>query len=534
MDNRVIKICILFTCILKILPYNIYSQADYINLNTENILRYEKKFYDNNQYHSGIRPFLKSDIHASDSLSENVDFKITKRFYSFLLNSNFIEKNHKAFTIYANPILSVAPEISTNPKESYQNFQAGITIGGEAGKKFAFRFDGLYGIQTFYHQFDSKIDSGKQIPYFGNSLSKNGPDYGYTSLTGYLSYNPWKYLNLQSGIGSNFWGEGYRSLFLSDNTTRYPFFKVSVNVWKIKYIWLFGYLQDFNSELNSQELKSKLLFSHYLSWNATNWLNINFFESIVSNPVDSMGITYFNVGYLNPVIFFRPVEFSGGSADNALLGFGFKIKLWKKYQIYTQMVIDEFVWSELKSGSGWWGNKFGLQGGLKIFDPFNLKNLFVQMEYNAVRPYTFSYSNSILNYGNHFYPLAHPSGANFKEFVFISHYHSKRFSAMLKAIISSAGMDSDSINYGHNTYKSTNQRASDYGNAFLQGYKGNFSSVELKISWILNPKLNHLVFASIKKQKIEYPGLNLNNTYLSLGLKYLLWNNDLDYLQLND
>jgi len=309
-----------------------------------------------------------------------------------------------------------------------------------------------------------------------------------------------------------------------------PFVKASVNVWRFKYLWHFGYLRDFNTEIPNLQLNSKLLFSHYLSLNATKWLNINFFESIVSNPVDSVGVTYFNINYLNPVIFFRPVEFSGGSADNALLGFGFKLKLYKKYQFYGQMVIDEFVWSQMKSGNGWWGNKFGIQAGLKIFDFANIQNLYFQLEYNAVRPYTYSYSNSILNYGNHFQPLAHPTGANFGEGIMLAHYHKNRYSLLLKTIISSSGMDKDSISYGQDIYKPYYQRQGDYNNSFKQGLETSFYHIELKVSWLINPNLNHSFFLSVISQKQNSNTTEFKNTYISLGIKYLLYNDNLDYL----
>ncbi len=533
-DNISKKSCILnylfSTTICFVINYISFSQPNYINLNIENNLRFEKKYYSQPNFHSNIKPFLTSDFLSYDSLAQKSEIITKNKLIYYLLNNNIFELNSSHFKIQINPILEIAPEFVINPQQSLNNYKAGISIGGNIGNQFAFQMNGFYGIQSYYDHLELKIDSCGLLPGIGKYLYKKGNDYHYASIIGYLSFSPWKYLNLQTGIGGNFWGEGYRSLFLSDNSVNYPFFKATINVWRFKYIWLFGYLRDFNSELLNNELKSKLLFSHYLSWNATHWLNINFFESIVSNPIDSLGITNFNVGYLNPVIFFRPVEFAGGSADNALLGFGFNLKFQDKYQLYGQMVIDEFVLSEMKSGSGWWGNKFGLQGGIKAFDVFNLQNLFIQFEYNAVRPYTYSYSNSILNYGNHFQSLAHPSGANFEELIFLAHYHKNRFSVLLKAIIGNAGMDKDSTSYGQNIYKSYLLRANDYGNKFRQGFKGDYSNLEIKISWLLNPKLNHSLFVCINNQNIQLPSLTSRNTFISLGIRCLVRDLELDYL----
>jgi len=507
-----------------------FSQPFYLNINHETNIRYEKIHFSDSNFHSNIKPFLDSDIQSNDSIGEKLEIVTKSAFLNKLFNESVFERKFKKTGISINPIINIAPQFFINRQQTLENYYAGLSIGGNIGTKLAFKLDGFYGIQSYQDHIALKIDSSRQIPGFGKYLLKKGANYYYPSITGYLSYSPLKYLNIQTGIGGNFWGDGYRSLFLSDNSPNYPFFKATINVWKFKYIWLFGYLQDFNTNFQNNVLKSKLLFSHYLSWNATSWLNINFFESIVSNPVDSMGITNFNTGYLNPVIFFRPIEFAGGSADNALLGFGFKIKLWKKYQLYSQFIIDEFVWSQMKSGQDWWGNKFGLQSGIKAFHVFNVKNLYLQFEYNSIRPYTYSYSNSILNYGNHFQALSHPSGANFEEFVFIAHYHKNRFSFALKAIISKAGMDSDSISYGQDIYKSYTLRASDFGNKFKQGNMGNFSNLETKICWLINPKLDHSLFLSLNKQNIQLPSLSADNIIITLGIKYLLFDNDIDYL----
>ena len=520
----------IITSIFLFLSNYAYSQPVFLKLNTETNLRFEKIFYDQIEFQSNIKPFLISEIPSFDSLSPKLEIKKNNIFLDKLLNDNILENKSNQFRIYANPIVQLSPVFGNNPKEIINNYRVGLTIGGNIGKQFAFQFDGFYGLQSYTQDFVSRIDSSGIIPAYGKYLGKTSSGYQYASITGYLSYSPSKYFNLQTGIGGNFWGDGYRSLFLSDNSANYPFLKATVNIWRFKYLWLIGYLRDFNSDIPNNTLKSKLIFSHYLSWNATKWLNINFFESIVSNPVDSMGVTYFNIAYLNPVIFYRPVEFAGGSADNALLGFGFKLKLYKKYQFYGQVLFDEFVWAQMKSGNGWWGNKFGIQAGLKVFDLLNIKNLYLQIELNDVRPYTYSYSNSNLNYGNQFQPLAHPTGANFGETIILAHYHKNRFSVLAKAVISSAGLDIDSISYGQDIYKPYTHRQGDYNNKFLQGFKGNYYHIELKMDWLINPKLNHSIFVSIIKQNRNSSSSNFQNTCFSIGIRYLLRNDELDYL----
>ena len=61
-----------------------------------------------------------------------------------------------------------------------------------------------------------------------------------------------------------------------------------------------------------------------------------------------------------------------GSADNSLLGAGLKLTFNKHLIAYSNFILDEFLLSELRNSTGWWGNKYGLQFGLKLFDILNL------------------------------------------------------------------------------------------------------------------------------------------------------------------
>lgn len=201
----------------------------------------------------------------------------------------------------------------------------------------------------------------------------------------------------------------------------------------------------------------------------------------------------FDANYLNPVVFYRPVEYSLGSPDNALLGASFRLKLAKNIQLYSQVIIDEFYLKFLKERKGWWANKQGYQAGFKIFNLFTLKNLNLQGEANYVRPYTYSHGNSIQNYGHYNQPLAHPYGANFYEAIGMLNYQYKRFFVATKAIYAKVGLDSSGVNYGQNIYASYITRPSDFGNYVGQGLTTKLLFVEGKLSWLINPEYNFVI-----------------------------------------
>ncbi|QEC50901.1 hypothetical protein [Anseongella ginsenosidimutans] len=53
-------------------------------------------------------------------------------------------------------------------------------------------------------------------------------------------------------------------------------------------------------------------------------------------------------------------------------------------------------------------NKYGIQLGFKTFDLFRVKDLNWLLEFNTVRPYTYSQRDPLINYAHYNQPLGHP------------------------------------------------------------------------------------------------------------------------------
>ncbi|MCF6241118.1 MAG: hypothetical protein L3J74_07215 [Bacteroidales bacterium] len=499
-----------------------------IPLHNELNYRIEKNTYSDSNFFSDIKPY-RVHKYFMDSIHNSILIKNHNKIIFHLLNSDLFSFKKNSFLINILPVISILPKYINNTENIPVDYQLGLNINSFIGKKLSINFTGFYGISSFDDYWQTYLDSSGIVPHYGKFIALDKPNYHFWSLKGYISYQPWKYFNFEAGKDKNFFGEGYRSLFISDNSNSNLYFKTSVAIWKFRYIWLISGLKDENTNTPGS-LKNKLQFSHYLSWNATKWLNLNFFESIISNPVDSVGVPYFNINYLNPVIFYRPVEFASGSADNALMGLGVNLKFLEKYRFYSQFLIDEFVISEIKAKNGWWGNKFAVQAGMKIYDAFGIKNLLLLGEINIIRPYTYSYSNSILNYGNYKQAIAHPSGANLKESVFIAHYDKGRFSTQFKIIYQISGLDTNAVSFGKNIYKSNTQRPDDYGHAITQGLKTQFLYSELKTSWFINSKSNTQFQITLSTYNIQNAQVNFSDFSISLGIKTLIFNENLDYL----
>jgi hypothetical protein len=188
---------------------------------------------------------------------------------------------------------------------------------------------------------------------------------------------------------------------------------------------------------------------------------VGLFESIVWQGGDTTGARRgFDVNYLNPVIFYRPVEFSRGSPDNVIIGMNLKAIILKKYMLYGQLLLDEFSLTEVRAGNGWWANKQGFQLGWKFFDFLGIRNFCWQNELNVVRPYTYGHFTAEQSYTHYAQPLAHPLGANFIENVQFLRYRYKRWGIEAKFLYSIYGADTLSAagvmsNVGQNLFVPT-------------------------------------------------------------------------------
>jgi len=331
------------------------------------------------------------------------------------------------------------------------------------------------------------------------------------------------------GYGKNFFGDGYRSLLLSDNSTSVPFFKIETSFAGIKYVNLYQVWRDIYEPLDQiKPAKLKYSATHYLSWNITKDFNLSIFETVVIGGKDTLSNRGFDLNYLNPVVFYRPVEYSIGSADNVLMGLNLSYKPYSGGLIYYQLILDEFLLSELKARSRWWANKYGMQVGFKAKD-FILDNLYFQTEFNFVRPFTYSHKFSAQNYGQMNSPMAHPIGANFYEALNVLSYRKGKHQITNKMVYSGYGIDTSVVNYGQNIFHSYADRAGEYDHTIMQGLKTNVFNNQLIYEYTIAPKINLYLIAQYNYRFEINPLGTKNNHYVMVGLKSRIWNQYTDF-----
>lgn len=421
---------------------------------------------------------------------------------------------------------------------SPSRFTNDLAIGGHLlgyfGKKFAFNLKVLGGKEVFNSWQDSIVRQTRVVPGTGFAYRDNADTfltrYAYQYYSGYLSYSPNKIFNFQLGQDRHFWGDGYRSLFLSDVSAPYPFLKITTNVWHLTYVNLYTIMKDASnpSGLKADHLTKYATF-HYLGWNATKRINIGLFESIIWQGSDSTRHRGYDVNYLNPVMFFRPTEYSLGSSDNAFLGFSFKLKILKKQQLYGQLLLDEFLLKEVIADTGWWGNKQAFQLGFKSFDLFKFKGLNFQTEFNYVRPYTYAHGSVQQSYGHMNEPLAHPLGANFMESATFLNYRYKRLFVEAKCVYAFYGGDSAGTDFGKNIFLSYTNRPREYGNYTAQGFQTTLITASLRGAYMLDTRMNLKIELGFADRIMKTSYATKQTPWIFLGIRTSLGNLYNDY-----
>ena len=493
--------------------YNIFSESENHTIST--IL------------HTGVKPFMLSNL---DSNIQNSEGSWLFRKWN---KEHFIQEQTKEFSLIINPIINI--EIGKekgNNKLIWTNTR-GIVADGKLGNKFTFYSSFLENQSVFPRYITNNIFSKSSwiVPGQGESHWTTDSIFDYTMASGHFSYKLSKFSNMQFGTGKNFIGDGYRSMILSDNAFNYPFLKIQTTVGIFQYTNLYMEHMDLYSNPSEEFAYDKKYMSlHYLSANITNRWNLAIFESVVWGNTRTPEFSGFDISYLNPIIFLRPVEFSLNSSDNMLMGLNSKFKISNSSHLYAQFVLDEFSGPDL-NGDGFWGNKYAYQLGWKYYNVFGVNNLVIQLENNLSRPYTYSHFNSSQSYGHYFQSLAHPLGANFNEIIFFTDYKYKKWEVHLQLLKSKYGgkIINDLTSYGNDIFMSNNDRPSDYGIEMFQGNLSNLNYYKFTVSYLFNPKTNLKVESGYVYRSLEDDYEENITNFFFFALKSDLFNRYYDY-----
>lgn len=486
------------------------------------------------RYHTGIDSLL------GTSDAEDISSKRYRQSKHPLWNTfyrtpaQFYEVDVKDFYLRVNPMIHVA--VGNETEEGVTTFynQRGLSLRGGVGENVFFQTS-FYDSQVRYSNFINQYtDSVGVVPGvasykdYNSSLLNISDGRDFLLATAYVGVNLGKYIGFQLGHNQFFIGEGIRSLLLSDYST--PFFSLKINtrIWKFHYQNIFAEISadNFMSVSGySEAVPKKYMAAHYLSFKPNKTFTIGLFESVVFDRPGNQ----FELQYLNPIILYRTVESWIGSPDNVLLGFNSRLDIKKTASVYGQFILDDISISNILDGHmDWWGNKFGYQLGAKYINAFGIPFLDAQVEWNQVRPYTYSHYDSQSNYSNYKQTLAHPLGANFNELIFAVRYQATPHLLLQSTLhLMDTGEDMDSISYGGNVILPNTQRPGDYGHHIGQGIETNISYWSSSAQYELSPGVFIDARVILRNKTSASPERNLKTNLFQFGVRYnMAWRED--------
>lgn len=454
--------------------------------------------------------------------------------YFYQTPANLFQVDDKYFSLRLNPILDISYGKDSDVDDPIFYNRRGVETRVGIDDRIYFYANILETQARFPEYVHQKINNDKSVP--GAGLYKNyrstvfNIDNGFDFLLsqGYLAFNVTSHVGVQFGHGQNFIGNGYRSLFLSNYANNYFYLKLNTRVWKLHY-------QNIFAELNAESLRDnpgntlldkKYLAAHYLTYRPIPALRLGVYEAVVYHRSNQ-----FELQYLNPVILYRTIEQGLDSPDNAFVGLDFSWDILKRFQIYGQLMLDEFLFKELLiEKNGWWANKYGIQLGVKYIDALGIDHLDIQAEYNTVRPYTYQHRDSSSNYSHTAQPLAHPLGANFKEFILKVRYPIlDRLVLNARMIWSEFGEDDNQFNYGGNLLLSYGNRKGTYGNETGQGINAKTLLTGIDLSY----QLHHNLFIDLsyfyRKKDSQEDTRDRIDSYFQGGIRMNIARNKMDF-----
>ncbi|MCZ2225062.1 MAG: capsule assembly Wzi family protein [Chitinophagales bacterium] len=537
--KTIVTILIVFFCgkILAQTSYTPLGHKEYNLLERLDIKSKQPAFGASYQKPYNVRLLVK-DVETIDSLQRNnnriaatiskIDkynitrFLMTHKEYTSSSSSfnnkktsfNVIEINKPKFFMTVNPAVQFRYGTETDNKQTNYLISGGLEAKGLIGKKVAFNIYATGNQErtpAYVRAFTNKFHA---VPGFSNYTIVDSNAVQYFDIRGSVQWTLAKAIDMQIGYDRIFIGNGQRSLFLSDFSGNSLFFKSNLRLWRFNFESLYMQLTPQFGIVNKANFK-KYLRINTLSTDITRWLNIGIFDAVVFGRENQ-----FELDYLLPFTFLRAMEQQAGSPDNALMGLNVKANINQQVQVYGQIILDEFLLSEIKANRGWWANKYGYQLGVKYIDAFKINNLDLQAEINRTRPFTYTHFDSVSNYSNNNMPVAHPLGAGFQEYILAAKYQPlKKLYLDAKIIYYYQGQDTAGQNMGTNILEDYKIRTTNYGWKVGSGDKA--TCIYFNANAAYEFKENFFIDAGIAMRNYHLASGTTNNTVIfNVGFRW--------------
>jgi hypothetical protein len=420
-----------------------FAQQNLSLLNTFFRDRYFLHAGQSNAQVTSVFPYIESEFDLNKRLSDS-----TKQYYELtqiLFKKHLLEFKGDDYYFTISPVVDLSigkDRVDTNERRLFQNTR-GIFVEGDLMKNFSFS-TAIYENQGRFSNYETDYyrslgelypnqTTGKYaaqnavIP--GSARTKpfkvDGFDYAYTQ--GNIVYKPHRALALIAGNTPHFFGNGYRSILLSDNGVGVPFFRADVRIsdqFKFTYLRqrLLNLMRKPVSSTVEAYYEAKGMSVNYLTYQPLSNVAISLFESIIWNRGDSLSSYPSHPMIYNPLPLLSPLAMSN---DNLLsvIGLNFSATFKMNHHVYGQFAVTDLNF-----------NKSAMQVGYRGYSFFGLKDFMIQLEFNQVSKDMYLSANRRLNYSQHNLPIAHPTSNGFSEILLRSNYEWKRCYVDLKTI----------------------------------------------------------------------------------------------------
>lgn len=462
---------------------------------------------------SGFLPVMESEYNLTEIIRDS-----SKQYYDFteiLFKKHVIEVKGSNYFLTISPILDLSmgkDRSDTNERRLFQNTR-GVFVEGDLYKNFSFS-TAIYENQGRYSNYETAYYSSLGELYPNQSAGKyttqnavipggartkpfktDGFDYAYA--VGNIIYKPHRSIILSAGNTSHFIGEGYRSLFLSDNSVPAPFVRGTFTLSKK---FQFNYLRMRMINLMRKPVsttveayyETKAFSANYLTFTPSEKISISLFEGIIWSKGDSIISKKAHPLYYNPIPFVADLALSEKEI-NSVIGLNFSYLPFRSHRVYGQFAIGNLN-----------VEKLGYQIGYRGYNYFGLKNFMLQLEFNSVAAGMNESMNSRLNYSHYNLPMAHVKGNSFQEVILRSNYEIKRFYIDLKSVFYNVKEYSSTALLAVNNYPSV-----ESGTIFLQ---------MLEVGYRFNKKMNLSIFGNWQYRS-SLLSIDQKTNILSIGLR---------------
>jgi hypothetical protein len=212
------------------------------------------------------------------------------------------------------------------------------------------------------------------------------------------------------------WGaSGTNNLVISPSAPLFSYIGFNTRYKDVRLTFIHGSLMHDSTQYRNipaeERNRSKYIVAHRI--------DIPFFKKRLFIGLSEMviyGDRHIELSYLAPAGVFWAIGHALEDRDNILMAADFKANLRRNFSVYGSLLIDEMRFGEL--GKRWWANKHAVQAGILLTPVLFAVPVDIQMEFTAVRPWTYSHKTLTTDYTQNGICLGFPYGANSQTWYF--------------------------------------------------------------------------------------------------------------------